>query len=119
MPTRTTEDEVRAVQTELSEAPRLNALRLFLLICGLATFTTAAAAQPVTVTNVPNQHYRYSYFAGDCPSGVDIPPGQYPPTDHLERGHKIYNDTTGQWVFWAHFDNGNYSLVATRTSARL
>jgi len=84
---------------------------LFLSICALGLFTTALAAQTVTVTNVPNQHYRYGYFPGNCPSGLNVPPGQYPPTNHLERGHTIYNEATGQWVFWAHYDNGSYTLA--------
>ncbi len=59
-------------------------------ICAVVLCATPARAQTITVTNVPSQHYKYSYFPGDCPSGLDIPCGQYPSTNHLERGHTIY-----------------------------
>jgi hypothetical protein len=73
------------------------------------------SAQAVTVTNVYQQHYAYQYPIGnqDCPSGYNIPDGQYSSSDHLERGHAIHhsdpkNAANDYWVYWAHFDNSSY-----------
>jgi hypothetical protein len=76
-------------------------------------------AQTVTVTNVPENGYLYSFFPGDCPAGFNIPSGQYPSSIHLERPHAIYNHTTDQWVLYAHYENSNYTVaeVMVATSA--
>ena len=91
--------------------------RFLFCISILGMFGTVTRAQVVTITNVPNQHYRYTYFPGDCPSGYDIPPGQWPPTNHIEGGRAIYNDASGQWVFWAHYDNSSYTLAQVLVAA--
>jgi len=95
----------------LKESPDRFARVLWILIGALCT--AALGAQTVTVTNVQSQHYRYRFPIGnqDCPSGYDIPTGQYPTSDHLERGHALYNHTTDKWVYWAHYDNSRYTLA--------
>ncbi|GGH00304.1 hypothetical protein GCM10011586_14850 [Silvibacterium dinghuense] len=91
-----------------------------LAIAFTALLAVNAMAQTVTVTNVPENGYQYNYFPGNCPSGYDIPSGQYPSTNHLEREHVIYNKSTGEWVLYAHYDNSSYTvasvLVATSTN---
>ena len=85
---------------------------LFVLLGALVgAGTRSTYGQTITVTNVTANQYAYDFFPSDCPAGYNIPSGQYPAADHLERGHVIYNHTTGQWVYWAHFDNGGYSLA--------
>lgn len=78
----------------------------------------AQAQNTTTVTNVFQNHYRYGYTFGSnaCPSGMNIPTGQYPSTYHLERGHAIHhldpaNSANDYWVYWAHLDTGNYTLA--------
>jgi hypothetical protein len=96
------------------------ALRLLFLVCSAGLLIGPLAAQTVTVTNVPENGYSYNYFPGDCPSGYNIPAGQYPSSNHLEREHVIYNHTTDQWVLYAHYDDSSYTiaevLVATSSS---
>ena len=84
-----------------------------LLVCA-----ASAAGQNVTVTNVFQNHYRYGFPIGDqaCPAGYNIPAGQYPSMYHLERGHAIHhldpqNAGNDYWVYWAHFDSGNYGTA--------
>lgn len=92
-------------------------LALWIAIGGLCA--QSLGAQTVTVTNVQSQSYRYHYPIGnrDCPSGYNISRGQYPVSDHLERGHSSYNHTTGKWVYWAHYDNSRYTLAAVAVFA--
>jgi hypothetical protein len=92
-------------------------VRSILLLVALL-LSTAANAQPVTVTNVFQQHYHYNFPIGNqnCPSGYNIPPGQYSSTFHLERGHAIHhldpqNAANDYWVYWAHFDNSSYGTA--------
>ena len=95
--------------------------RIVLLVClliAIALGTRGLAAQSVTVTNVFQNHYHYSYPIGnqDCTSGYTIPSGQYPSTYHLERGHAIHhldpnNSANDYWVYWAHFDNSSYGIA--------
>jgi hypothetical protein len=77
-----------------------------------------AQGQSVTITNVFQNHYHYRYPIGDqsCPSGYNIPAGQYSSTYHLERGHAIHhqdpaNPSNDYWVYWAHFDNSSYGAA--------
>lgn len=94
---------------------------LFLLaLTGLVigTLPCRVKAQSVTVTNVFQNHYHYGYPIGnqDCPSGYNIPAGQYSSTYHLERGHAIHhldpkNPANDYWVYWAHFDNSSYGVA--------
>ena len=76
------------------------------------------SAQAVSITNVYQNHYNYQYPIGDqnCPSGYNIPSGQYSSSLHLERGHAIHhadpkNASDDYWVYWAHLDNGGYSVA--------
>jgi hypothetical protein len=102
-----------------SEFPILASGSRALLGLIAALFVAATLnAQSVTVTNVQSNHYHYVYPIGnqDCPAGYQIPAGQYPSTDHLERGHAIHhvdpsNVANDYWVYWAHFDNSSYSLA--------
>lgn len=88
------------------------------LLAGLALLAPGLRAQSITVTNVFQNHYHYSYAIGnqDCPSGYTIPSGQYTSTYHLERGHAIHhydpnNSANDYWVYWAHFDNSSYGIA--------
>lgn len=89
---------------------------LFLLVLG--GFAARSSGQAVTVTNVPQNHYHYSYPLGNqtCSSGYSFPSDQYPSTYHLERGHFMHhkdpaNASNDYWVYWAHFDNSSYSIA--------
>jgi len=89
------------------------------VLIGLLGFLVARAqGQSVTITNVYQNHYNYGYPIGDqnCPSGYNIPAGQYSNTYHLERGHAIHhqdpaNPSDDYWVYWAHFDNSSYGTA--------
>lgn len=104
----------RSVRRLLSAAGAITA------VVSMAGWLTASSAQTVTVTNVTSNHYHYNYFPGDCPSGWNIPSGQYPTGYHIERPHVIYNASTAQWVLWAHYDDSSYTaaevLVATSST---
>ena len=96
----------------------LHGIGLSLCLSTFTFFAASACAQPVTVTNVQSNHYHYSFSfgPGNCPSGTSIPGGQYPSTDHLERGHYMHhvdavNPTDDYWVYWAHFDDSSYTLA--------
>jgi hypothetical protein len=93
-------------------------LALFSILFLLTVGARLLSAQAVTITNVYQNHYNYTYPIGDqnCPSGYDIPSGQYSSTYHLERGHAIHhadpkNASNDYWVYWAHFDNGSYTTA--------
>jgi hypothetical protein len=101
-----------------SPATRLVFTLLWALL--ILNFGTARSlwAQAVTVTNVFQQHYNYDYPLGDqnCPSGYNIPGGQYSSSYHLERGHAIHhsdpkNAANDYWVYWAHLDNSSYTIA--------
>ncbi len=96
--------------------------RTLLLLCmlALAGCVSPLRAQAVSVTNVFQNHYHYGYAIGtaarDCPTGYNIPSGQYSSAYHLERGHAIHhadpiNSANDYWVYWAHFDNGSYGVA--------
>lgn len=103
---------LRRVAYELPLSRTLLCLLLFLLC------SRTIPAQNVTVTNVFQNHYHYGYPIGDqnCPSGYNIPSGQYSSTFHLERGHAIHhadpqNASNDYWVYWAHLDNSSYGIA--------
>lgn len=97
----------------------LSGLLVGLCLCASALFAARLNAQSTTtVTNVFQNHYHYGYSFGsnDCPTGYNIPSGQYPSIYHLERGHAIHhldpkNAANDYWVYWAHFDNASYGVA--------
>lgn len=83
---------------------------LCLLSAALAlTFLPAVArADVVTVNNQLANHYSYNPLPDHCGKYqiADMPAGY-----RTERQHVIYNESTREWVMWAHYEASGYGLA--------
>ncbi len=92
---------------------------VFLGVAGsMSAMASPAAAQTITVNNQLANKYAYTPFPSHCPNGPQI--SNIPTGYRIERPHWVFNDTTGKWVLWAHYEASGYgtaqALVASSTS---
>ncbi len=83
------------------------AMKLAVLGTAFAALPVAAQNSNVTVTNTLADGYKNIPLPGPCGSWPP-PIANFPAGFWIERPHIRYNDRTGQWVMWAHFESGGY-----------